>query len=320
MLEYQLTGLIWGVNRVHVQLKSTQNPIFTATGCGALLIWAMYAFLVSEVLGNLPVYETIFLMFSFNFVVMAIRFTYKKQWNMLKQPLIVWLIGVLGVCGSDFTYVMAMKYAPPAHVDFIDYLWPFMVIVFSGFLPQERFTIRHIVGGALALVGVCMLLTSGEGLQWDYMPGYIYAFIAASIWCLYTLFSRWYQKMPAEMVGIYYGVGALFALVLHQQQEVFVMPNVYEMFLILGLGLSSGLAALLWVLSTQKGNVKLLGVLAYFTPLLSMLLLVYCEKEPMSTGLIMASVLFMCGVLVGCIDWKRIRRSSSSSSMPLTQN
>jgi EamA domain-containing membrane protein RarD len=124
--------------------------------------------------------------------------------------------------------------------------------------------------------------------------------------------------MPPEMVGIYYGVGAVVAWGLHHQHEVFVMPNLYEMCLILGLGLSSGLAALLWVFSTQKGNVKLLGVLAYFTPLLSMILLVYCGKEPMSRGLVIASILFICGVLVGCIDWKRIGRSSSSE--PVTQN
>lgn len=299
------------MKRVHRQLLPTRNIVFpTVTACGALMIWAMYAFLVSELLTNLPVFETICFTFGINFIVTFIRLLVTKRWSTVKQPIFVWIIGIAGVCGSDFSYMAAMQYAPPAHVDFIDYLWPFLLIIGTSFLPNERFTLQHLMGGALALLGVCFLLTTGEegivGFQWHYMPGYLYALTAACIWCAYTLFSRWYQKMPSEMVGLYYGVGSLIAFTLHNHHETFVQPSWYEASLILVLGLSSGVASLLWLHGTQKGNMKLLGVLAYFTPMLSMIMLVYSEKEPMSGALVTACVLFILGILVGSLDWKRI--------------
>lgn len=299
---------------VHIQTSTIQNvKIPTITGTGALIIWAMYALLISEILISLPVFETIFFMFGINFLVMLIRLTVTKQWRILKQPLLIWLIGIVGVCGSDFAYVAAMQYAPPAHVDLIEYLWPFLLIICTSFLPQERFTWQHLIGGALALFGVLFLLTSNgegtEGFQWHYLQGYLYALSAAFIWCGYTLFSRWYQKMPPEMGGMYYGVGALIALCFHLHHEQYVVPSWYETGLLLILGLSSGMAYLLWIYGTQKGNVKLLGVLAYFTPMLSVGLLVYFEKEPVSLALLTACILFVSGVLIGSLDWKRVRLS-----------
>lgn len=296
---------------MHTQSQSARNTRFpTITACGALVIWAMYAFLVSELLTNLPVFETICFTFGVNFIITVVRLSLTRRWSVVKQPFFVWLIGIAGVCGSDFTYIAAMQYAPPAHVDFIDYLWPFLLIIGTSFLPNERFTPKHLIGGGLALLGVCFLLMGGEegmvGFKWGYMQGYVYALIAACIWCSYTLFSRWYQKMPAEMVGVYYGIGALVAFFLHIHHEVFVQPSCYEASLILILGLSSGMASLLWLYGSRQGNVKLLGVLAYFTPMLSMIMLVCSEKEPLSATLVSACLLFISGIFVGSLDWKRV--------------
>ncbi len=280
-------------------------------GCGALLVWSLYAVLVSELLNNLPVFEILFLMFAINFIVMATRLTFKKQWAVIKQqPTFIWLIGILGVCGTDMAYISAVKYAPPAHVDFIDYLWPFLVIIFTSFLPRERFTMQHMIGGFLGLMGVFLLLTGGNGwmgFKGYYVPGYLFALAAAVIWSSYTVFSAWYQKMPIEMIGLFCGVGALFSLGLHVYYETFVLPSLFETLLVFVLGLSSGFAYLFWIHGTQKGDVKLLGILAYFTPVISMSLLVFFDKEPMSIALVLACVMVVTGVVVGSLDWGRVR-------------
>lgn len=292
--------------------QSVQSTTFpTTVGCGALLVWSLYAVLVSELLGGLPVFETLFLMFLVSFLFMAFRLTVKKQWSLIKeQPFLIWLIGVLGVCGSDIAYISAVKYAPPAHVDFIDYLWPFLVIIFTGFLPKERFSLKHSIGGALGLLGVLLMLTGGEGwlgFKDHYLPGYLFALTAAIIWSSYTIFSSWYQKMPMEMVGMFCGIGALLSLGMHLQFEEFVVPTPLQALLVGALGLSSGLAYLFWTYGTQKGNVRMLGVLAYFTPVSSMSLLVFFDKEPMSIVLVFACLMVVSGVVIGSLDWGRVR-------------
>jgi drug/metabolite transporter (DMT)-like permease len=295
-----------------LEARQSQNvKMPTSIGCGALLVWSLYALVISELVYHLPIFETLFFMFATSFVAMAVRLTIKKQWHILyKQPVFIWIVGVIGVCGSDVAYITAVKYAPPAHVDFIDYLWPFLVIVFSGFLPKERFTLQHLIAGSLGLLGVLLLLTGGEGMmgfKGDYLNGYLLALVAAIIWSTYTIITRYYADTPSEMVGMYCGIGAVVALLLHCQFETWVTPSVFEASMVVLLGLSSGLAYLLWTYGTQKGNIKLLGVLAYFTPVFSMSLLVLCGKEPMSVALVFACMLVVLGIVVGSLDWSRIR-------------
>lgn len=295
--------------------------ISTTIGCGALAVWSVYAWVVSELIINLPVFQTLFLMFSVSFLAMLLRVVFVRSWASLKQPFLIWIVGVLGVCGSDVAYVTAVKYAPPAHVDFIDYLWPFLVIILSGFLPSEKLTIKHIIAGLLGFLGVFLLLTGGNGLlglQQDYYPGYIFAFIAAIIWSVYTIINRWYQEryaeMPLEMVGMYCGIGAVIAFGLHCNFETWVQPSFKEGCLVGLLGFSSGVAYLLWSYGTQKGNLKLLAILAYFTPVISMGLLVLSGKEPMSYAVIFACLLVVIGVVVGSVDWKRFSSQQPSET------
>lgn len=295
------------------QTKIQGVKLPTTFGCGALLVWSLYALIVSELLGRLPIFQTLFLMFSVSFIAMAIRLTFMKRWHVLKQPWFVWLIGVLGVCGSDVAYVSAVKFAPPAHVDFIDYLWPFFVIIFSSILPKEKLTPQHVIAGGLGFFGVFLMLTGGQLnlniLQGEYFVGYMFALTAALVWSLYTIATRWYQEMPIEIVGMYCGIGAFIALGLHCHYETWVVPTPFEGLLVFFLGLASGVAYIFWTYATQKGNFRLLGVLAYFTPVISMSFLVGCGKEPMSTVLILACMLVISGVIIGSIDWLRLRNS-----------
>lgn len=289
------------------QIQSMKFP--TALGCGALAMWSLYAVVVSELVNNLPVFQTLFLMFSVSFVVMAVRVTVLKRWYLLKQPWFVWLAGIFGVCGSDVAYVTAVKYAPIAHVDFIDYLWPFLVIVLSSFLPKERLSLQHFIGGSIGFLGVFLLLmgdVGSIGLKSDYVWGYILALIAALIWSIYTITARWYKEMPAEMVGMFCGVGAIISLALHSHFETWVLPTPLEACLVAILGISSGVAYLFWTYATQKGNLKLLGILAYFTPVVSMSLLVLTGKEPMSMILVLSCFFVVVGVAIGSINWERL--------------
>lgn len=302
------------MKQANIQQNNIQSmKLPTTFGCGALLVWSLYALVVSELLGRLPIFQTLFLMFSVSFIAMAVRLTVTKRWYVLKQQAwYIWVIGVFGVCGSDVAYISAVKYAPPAHVDFIDYLWPFFVILFSSFLPKEKLTLQHLIAGTLGFLGVFLMLSGGKwnlGLQSDYFLGYAFAFTAALVWSLYTIAARWYQDMPIEIVGMFCGIGALITLGLHGQYETWVVPTPFEAALVFMLGLASGVAYLLWTYATQKGNVKLLSVLAYFTPVVSMSFLVLCGKEPMSIILVIACAMVIGGVVIGSLDWARIRTS-----------
>src|SRR3546814_15972185 len=63
----------------------------------------------------------------------------------------------------------------------INYLWPLLIVVFSGLLPGERLRWFHLAGVALGLIGtVNLVLGRGEvAFEAQHLAGYAAALAAA---------------------------------------------------------------------------------------------------------------------------------------------
>jgi drug/metabolite transporter (DMT)-like permease len=275
-------------------------------------MWTVEPLLISEI-NRLPIFEILFIIFFSSFTITAIRLTIRKQWmSVLKQPLFIWLVGIMGICLSDFAYIFGAQQAPIAHVDLIDYLWPCFVIGFSGLLPNEKIHFQHIFGAILGLVGIYILIAHDVGqdnISMQYLAGYILAIVGALLWGGYSAFSRYHKAVPTEMIGMYCGMGALICLGLHLQFETFVMPTTTEWVLTVVTGISgAGIAYQLWDHGVKYGNIYILSVVTYLARLLAMLLLVIFGKEPFSVSLVIACVLSSFGVFISSMDNNRFNQ------------
>jgi drug/metabolite transporter (DMT)-like permease len=278
-----------------------------ALGFCALLMWSLMSLLMSE-LTAMPIFQMTACIFSITFIVVALKLTMKKQWSRVRQPWWVWILGSAGICGSDFCYIAAFKHVPPAHIDFIDYLWPFMIILLSSMLPKEKLTFPQIIGGLFCVLGVYFLLVaSGKSLlsmNITYIKGYAFALSGALAWSIYSIVSRAVRsRIPVEMYGMYAGIGAVSSFSMHYRTEVWQTPSLYESSLIVLIGVFS-LAYMLWDTSVRTGNFKLLNLLAYFTPIMSVTFLVLAGKQDFSLYLVLACFWVIFGVVVGSMDWE----------------
>lgn len=256
----------------------------------------------------MPIFQMTACIFSITFIVVALKLTMKKQWSRVRQPWWVWILGSAGICGSDFCYIAAFKHVPPAHIDFIDYLWPFMIILLSSMLPKEKLTFPQIIGGLFCVLGVYFLLVaSGKSLlsmNITYIKGYAFALSGALAWSIYSIVSRAVRsRIPVEMYGMYAGIGAVSSFSMHYRTEVWQTPSLYESSLIVLIGVFS-LAYMLWDTSVRTGNFKLLNLLAYFTPIMSVTFLVLAGKQDFSLYLVLACFWVIFGVVVGSMDWE----------------
>ena len=291
------------------KLSNTNITTRSATliGSGALILWAIEPLVVSELEG-FPLFEALTLVFTSCFVFTAIRVTLARKWAIiLKQPLFVWLFGLATICGSDFCYMLGAFSAPIAHVDLIDYLWPCMIVLFIGFLPNEKFSFRHLIGALLGFIGIGQLVCGGEmnGFNMNYLNGYLLAIYGVMIWGAYSVFSRHRTEVPSDMVGIYCGVGAVLTFIGHCQFETTVIPDFHQGTMAVLLGLAGpGLAYQLWEYGIKFGDAKWLSVACYFARVTAMALLVYFGKEPYSTELVIACTLAIVGVFITSIDEK----------------
>lgn len=282
--------------------KANTNNYATGIGYLALILWSSMALITSKLHG-IPLFELLFCAFFISFFLTSIKLTIKRQWYLIKQPFIIWIIGVIGIYGNDLTLVAAIKNAPPIQADLINYLWPILVIIFAGLLPKERLTIKHLTAGLFGLIGIFILLTNGHGItgfQMQYLKGYLLALLDAIIWAAYTLLSRHYNKTPIEMVGMYCGLGALISAFVHYRFEKFVPFTYQQFFLIILMGLfTSGATYFLWDHGVKKGNVKLLSILAYGNPIISCALLIAFDSARFSLSIILACLFVIIGAIIG---------------------
>ena len=220
--------------------------------------------------------------------------------------MMIWLGGILGICLSDFAYVYGAQYAPIAHVDLIDYLWPCLVVLFTSMLPKEKFTIHHMLGAFLGLLGIYVLVhheVSLNGFNLEYFIGYGLALFGAILWGGYSAFSRHHSHVPSEMIGMYCGAGAVLCALLHLQFESFVTPTWTEGTLAVITGLSgAGIAYQLWDHGVKFGNVYLVSSVTYIARIAAMAILVMFGKEPLTLSLIIACLLASLGVFISSLD------------------
>ena len=105
MLEYHLSflgGLFTIEERAMTARQIQKVKLPTTVGCGALAMWSVYALVVSELVGRLPLFQTLFMMFSFSFVIMALRLTASGGWRLPKQPWFIWLIAGYWLDKNDY--------------------------------------------------------------------------------------------------------------------------------------------------------------------------------------------------------------------------
>jgi len=121
------------------------------------------------------------------------------------------------------------------------------------------------------------------------------------------------------MVGLYSAFGFLITLSSHLTFEETVIPTGIELLTITFMGIATyGTAFALWDYGVKKGNLKLLSILSYGTPIVSVGLLVICGYSAPTTSLALACSLVVMGstlplMLVGI---KEVYSRMSFSSAP----
>lgn len=198
----------------------------------------------------------------------------------LRQPPLAWAHGVGGLFGYHALYFAALATAPPVEANLVNYAWPLLVVLFSAPVLGMPLGPRRLAGVAFGALGCALLIgpgVAGEGNATAPAPalGFLCAAGAALVWALYSVTSRRMAAVPTEAVaGFCLATAALAALAhLAFEPPVGVLSaGQWLAVLLLGAG-PLGAAFFLWDIGMKRGDPRLLGTLAYATPVASTLLL-----------------------------------------------
>ncbi len=270
----------------------------TAIGFTAVLLWALLALFT---VGSAPVppLQLNAMCFAVGGTIGLIWATATGQLSALRRvPLPAFALGTIGLFGYHALYFAALRNAPPAQAGLIAYLWPLLIVLFSGLLPGESLRPGHLIGALAGFAGAALIILGGKGgFAAEHMTGYALAVACALTWSGYSVLSRRFGTVPTAAVALFCVVTAVLSAVLHLLLEETTQPEgVIGWAAILGLGLGPvGLAFYTWDVGVKRGDIQILGVASYAAPLLSTLILVVAGIAEPTARLALATILITGG-------------------------
>ncbi|MGC1216271.1 MAG: DMT family transporter [Phormidesmis sp.] len=218
----------------------------------------------------------------------------------------LFLLGTFGVVGYHFFFFSSLRYTAVANSAIINAFNPVVTGFLAAVILKETLALRNYVGGAIAILGVLVLLTNGNLLsllQLQFNQGDLLMLYAVFCWAGYSILLRYLGKRFSGLAMSYYG--ALFGVV---QLLLLVIPELLQTGLpslsvasvlgvfYMGIG-ASGIGYLLFTLSTQKiGPTKSTSIVYSGVPVWVALLAWLFFKEPVTPWMLVSMGLILIGL------------------------
>jgi drug/metabolite transporter (DMT)-like permease len=271
-----------------------------------ILLWSFLALLGSQV-SHLPSILVTGVALSTSGLLSSLTY---KSWRI---PLKTLIVGIGGIFGYHFLFFTALRYAPVVEANLVNYLWPLLIVLLSPVILSGHILKGHHLWGALmGLIGAGLIITGGRfSLDLANLPGYLSAAAAALVWACYSLLTKRVPPFPTAAVGSFclfsglLSVGIYLTGAISNQQGIDLPKGTDWLYLILlGVG-PLGAAFFTWDAALKRGDPRIIGALAYITPLTSTLVLVLVGGRTYTWVSVLAMLLIVSGALVGSLDLLR---------------
>jgi drug/metabolite transporter (DMT)-like permease len=277
----------------------------TLIGASAIVMWGTLAALTAAS-GPVPPFLLTALTFGIAALLSLAKWLLRGEDVMahLRQPWQAWAVGVGGLFGYHALYFLALQSAPPVEVSLVNYLWPLLIVLFSALLPGQHLKPRHVLGGLLGFAGAALAVTQGRLDSFDasFTLGYLAALGCAVTWAAYSVLSGRLKHVPTDAVGGHCAATCLLAILCHLLFETAVWPEGWQWLAVLALGAGPvGSAFFLWDWGLKRGNIQTLGQLGYFTPPITVTVLVSSGLAQFHWTAGLALILIVGGAAVGTL-------------------
>jgi drug/metabolite transporter (DMT)-like permease len=222
------------------------------------------------------------------------------------DQLCLFLLGTFGVVGYHFFFFSSLRYTAVANSAIINAFNPVVTGFLAAVVLKETLTLSNYVGGAIAILGVLILLTQGNLsalLQLQFNLGDILMLGAVACWACYSILLRHLGKRYSGLAISYYaamfGVAQLLLLTLPEVQHTgwpsLSWPSILGV-LYMGIG-ASGIGYLLFTLSTQRiGPTKSTSIVYSGVPIWVALLAWLFFAQPVTPWMIASITLILIGL------------------------
>ena len=269
------------------------SPRATAIGLSAVLCWSTSVGLFRSVAEHLGPIGGAASVFTLSALLVTLRFGLPKRAQLARMyPAYLWGCGLLFVLyeiALSLSLGFASNRSQTLELGMINYLWPSLTIVLATVFGLQRFHAGLVPGVLLAMAGIVLVLKGDGALSvhsvWANVQSnplaYGLAFAAAWLWPCYSVISKRYAQganalslflwLVAAVLWAKYGLSSEGAL-------QWSLPAVVQLAMLGGL---TALGYSCWDYGIRRGNLTVMAVGSYFTPVLSALVgTVWLQVQP----------------------------------------
>lgn len=284
--------------------------IRTTYGLGALFVWSTSFAVGRSVTEGMGMYNAAMVIYGLGGLAGVIWLLAKGKFGSIVSrdkaiPLLVCgfvyvtnMVSYFLVLGTSRTRSQMLE------ASLINYLWPTLTALFSVWILRVRAGWLLMAGLGLSTVGVVLTLTPDLGQFWTSIREnlsanpfpYGCALYCGISWGLYSVLSRkWATQVDGKAVFLFsLAAGIVFAGLAftfpHQPNWTARLLGELSFMVI-----CTNAAYLLWGLAVQRGNIMVLVLASFFTPVLSTLLTVFYLDVTPHVGLWVGCVLVVAG-------------------------
>ena len=162
-------------------------------------------------------------------------------------------------------------------VGMVNYLWPCLVVLFAVLFNGQKARWWIIPGTIISFFGITLVLGGENGLQplqiWEHINhnpwSYILAFCGAVAWAAYSNLTRAWSNGQNPTLIIFFFDSIIFSGVWAMGYGDFSHASTLGWVSIVTGAIAMGGAYAAWSYGVTKGNITILAIASYFTPVLS---------------------------------------------------
>lgn len=281
----------------------------------AVLIWSTLAAMAKSLLTVIPTFEALFLSSLIASVFLLVQQGVRRGLRVFRAYdwrgyLAMAALGFIGLFVYSGLYFYGLTQLTSQEACILNYLWPMMIVLFAALLLGERITLRTAAALLLSFSGVLVLTLGGEGrADGNAVLGALACVLAALCYGLFCVLNRKRNVDATVLMTVAWGVTALCALSVMLMAEMWVALSWTQWAGMLWFGIFiNAVGYLWWTMALQQAqNAAMVANLAYFVPLLSLVVSAVTLGEEMSCAALLALVLIMGGILL-----QNVRRGRKS--------